>query len=119
MSVAVSCRVHASVRIRRRPSAGGLAAYALLRTVLRSYDRRTKRRSSARAVEPPGQAGWRRIYWTIAHMPHMHSTHPIQTTSELLKFIRDIPDFPKPGILFRDITPLLGSPLAFRAAVDL
>ena len=27
--------------------------------------------------------------------------------------IRDIPDFPTPGILFRDITPLLGSPEAF------
>ena len=32
--------------------------------------------------------------------------------------IRDIPDFPKAGILFRDITPLLASPDAFRAAVD-
>ena len=33
--------------------------------------------------------------------------------------IRDVPDFPKPGILFRDITPLLASPEAFRATVDL
>ncbi|MFH1131171.1 MAG: adenine phosphoribosyltransferase [Pseudomonadota bacterium] len=33
--------------------------------------------------------------------------------------IRDIPDFPKPGILFRDITPLLASPKAFGAAIDL
>lgn len=32
---------------------------------------------------------------------------------DLKSFIRDIPDFPKPGILFRDITPLLGSPEAF------
>jgi len=37
--------------------------------------------------------------------------------TDLKKFIRDIPDFPKPGILFRDITPLLGSPEAFREAV--
>ncbi|MCA9161432.1 MAG: adenine phosphoribosyltransferase [Pirellulaceae bacterium] len=36
---------------------------------------------------------------------------------DLRKFIRDIPDFPKPGILFRDITPLLASPEAFREAV--
>ena len=35
----------------------------------------------------------------------------------LKTFIRDIPDFPKPGILFRDITPLLGHPLALREAV--
>jgi adenine phosphoribosyltransferase len=33
---------------------------------------------------------------------------------DLKAFIRDIPDFPKPGILFRDITPLLGEPRAFR-----
>jgi adenine phosphoribosyltransferase len=32
--------------------------------------------------------------------------------------IREIPDFPKPGILFRDITPLLGSGPAFRACID-
>ncbi len=39
------------------------------------------------------------------------------TTLDLQAFIRDIPDFPRPGILFRDITPLLGSPLAFREAI--
>lgn len=32
--------------------------------------------------------------------------------------IRDIPDFPKPGILFRDITPLLLHPPAYREAID-
>ncbi len=32
--------------------------------------------------------------------------------------IRDIPDFPKPGVVFKDITPLLGDPKAFRGAVD-
>jgi adenine phosphoribosyltransferase len=37
---------------------------------------------------------------------------------DLKQFIRDIPDFPKPGILFRDITPLLASPRAFAAAID-
>jgi adenine phosphoribosyltransferase len=36
---------------------------------------------------------------------------------DLKQFIRDIPDFPKPGILFRDITPLLASPEAFGEAV--
>ncbi len=35
----------------------------------------------------------------------------------LAEYIRDIPDFPKPGILFRDITPLVGTPAAFRRAV--
>jgi len=32
--------------------------------------------------------------------------------------IRNIPDYPKPGIMFRDITTLLGNPQAFRRAVD-
>ena len=36
---------------------------------------------------------------------------------DLAKYIRDIPDFPKPGIVFKDITPLLGDPEALRAAV--
>ncbi|WP_165244925.1 adenine phosphoribosyltransferase [Paludisphaera soli] len=38
---------------------------------------------------------------------------------DIRNWIRDIPDFPKPGVLFKDITPLLGSPEAFRASVDL
>ena len=37
---------------------------------------------------------------------------------KLANFIRTIPDFPKPGILFRDITPLLASPPAFRQAIE-
>jgi len=37
---------------------------------------------------------------------------------ELRKYIREVPDWPKKGILFRDITPLLGEPKAFKAAVD-
>ena len=36
---------------------------------------------------------------------------------DLKDYIRSIPDFPKPGILFRDITPLLSSPEAFGGAI--
>ena len=36
---------------------------------------------------------------------------------DLRAYIRDIPDFPKPGILFKDITPLLGHPEALRASI--
>ena len=39
------------------------------------------------------------------------------TQLDLTQFIRDIPDFPKPGILFKDITPLLASPEAFREVI--
>ncbi len=37
---------------------------------------------------------------------------------DLKRYIRDIPDFPKPGILFRDITPLLANADAFGAIID-
>ncbi len=36
---------------------------------------------------------------------------------DLTEYIRDIPDFPKPGILFKDITPLLAEPRAFQDAI--
>ncbi|MBI4323050.1 MAG: adenine phosphoribosyltransferase [Candidatus Omnitrophica bacterium] len=36
----------------------------------------------------------------------------------LKRYIRDIPDFPKPGILFRDITPLLQNGPALRSVLD-
>ena len=39
------------------------------------------------------------------------------TSSGLASYIRDVPDFPTPGILFRDITPLLASGDAFAEAV--
>jgi adenine phosphoribosyltransferase len=38
------------------------------------------------------------------------------TVEQLRTFVRDVPDFPKPGILFKDITPLLRSPEALDAA---
>ena len=38
--------------------------------------------------------------------------------SDLSRFVRDIPDYPKPGILFRDITPLLADPAALKAASE-
>ncbi|QEH35406.1 Adenine phosphoribosyltransferase [Aquisphaera giovannonii] len=39
-------------------------------------------------------------------------------TIDLREYIRNIPDFPKPGIQFKDITPLLASPEAFRSAIE-
>jgi adenine phosphoribosyltransferase len=37
---------------------------------------------------------------------------------QLRQYIRDIPDFPKPGIVFRDVTPLLLDPAALAGAVE-
>lgn len=39
--------------------------------------------------------------------------------SELIrKFVRDVPDFPKKGIVFKDITPILANPQAFRETIS-
>lgn len=43
---------------------------------------------------------------------------PASAAVDIRKWIRDIPDFPKPGVLFKDITPLLAAPEAFRASID-
>jgi len=41
------------------------------------------------------------------------------TSAEHIKqYIRDIPDFPQPGVLYRDITPLLANPIAFKSVLD-
>ena len=44
-------------------------------------------------------------------------------SSEMVKrlqsAVRDVPDFPKKGIMFKDITPLLSDPELFRASIDL
>lgn len=45
--------------------------------------------------------------------------HEPQALVDIKKLIRAIPDFPLPGILFRDITPLLKDKQGFRAAIDL
>jgi adenine phosphoribosyltransferase len=37
---------------------------------------------------------------------------------ELRRIIRDVPDFPKKGIIFKDITPVLADPQAFKKAID-
>ncbi len=39
--------------------------------------------------------------------------------AELKKIIRDIPDFPKPGIIFKDISTILKDPIALRSVVDI
>lgn len=37
---------------------------------------------------------------------------------DLSSFLRDVPDFPKPGIVFKDISPLLADPRALRASIE-
>ena len=42
----------------------------------------------------------------------------VMAANDLMATIRTIPNYPKPGIMFRDITTLLGNARAFRRAVD-
>jgi adenine phosphoribosyltransferase len=43
----------------------------------------------------------------------------VPDATELLRSrVRDVPDFPRPGIVFKDITPLLGDPVAFSRVID-
>jgi len=41
------------------------------------------------------------------------------TSEELKKYVRDVPDYPQKGIIFRDITPLLGDKVIFKEVVEL
>ncbi|MFF3486830.1 adenine phosphoribosyltransferase [Streptomyces sp. NPDC002701] len=45
-------------------------------------------------------------------------TGPADVTELLLSRIRDVPDHPEPGVMFKDITPLLADPVAFTALTD-
>lgn len=45
-------------------------------------------------------------------------SHPSQNCDDLKKLIREVPDFPKPGILFYDITTLLKNRLGFARLID-
>jgi adenine phosphoribosyltransferase len=42
-----------------------------------------------------------------------------QMVDQLRAAVRDVPDFPKEGIIFKDITPILGDPVLLRASIDL
>lgn len=48
-----------------------------------------------------------------------HNGGPAKVSRPYYKdYIREISDWPKPGVIFRDITPLLGDPSVFRTAID-
>lgn len=42
----------------------------------------------------------------------------MKRTDFIASLIRDVPDFPKPGVVFKDITPLLASPSGYAAAIE-
>src|SRR5206468_11331732 len=53
-------------------------------------------------------------------MSTQDANRPLDPRVALLRArVRDVPDFPKPGILFRDLTPLMGDGVAMRMCVDM
>lgn len=49
----------------------------------------------------------------------MSNTQDLSVQAQQLRsFVRDLPDYPSPGIIFRDITPLLADPRAFGLAIQ-
>jgi adenine phosphoribosyltransferase len=53
-----------------------------------------------------------------SHLAPARRARSADGTAALGSFLRDIPDFPEPGIVFKDITPLLSDGPAFGAALD-
>jgi adenine phosphoribosyltransferase len=49
----------------------------------------------------------------------MELENGIMSLQDIESAVRDIPDFPKPGIIFKDITPILGDPALFEETVTL
>ena len=82
---------------RQREAWPGLGAALATSTWKRRLRRRRSHRDSASVINPE----------------HACPTWTISRTK-----IRNVPDFPKPGILFYDITTLLQDPAGFRAAID-
>jgi adenine phosphoribosyltransferase len=56
---------------------------------------------------------------TFDHSPLAFAPMGAETVERLRAAVRDVPDFPKKGIIFKDITPVLSDPGLFRASIDL
>ena len=76
------------------------------RAPARDRDRR------ASAARPPSASADRR-------QDVEREKRPAWTSSRSRALIRDVPDFPEPGIVFKDITPVLADPIAFSTITDL
>jgi adenine phosphoribosyltransferase len=79
--------------------------------------------SGAFDIVAPATYRLRAVTWlarvtAARHVLHENLMVSIQFEHDLKESVRTIPDYPKPGIMFRDITTLLGNARAFRRAVD-
>ncbi len=89
------------------------------KTLRRWGDAATKRAGLEARAEGPGRR---------SHPPHgtggcffsytVWYASAMASLEQARALIRDVPDFPQPGILFKDLTPILGEPAAFHAVID-
>jgi adenine phosphoribosyltransferase len=80
----------------------------------------TKRRSGKREMTKgvKRRAAARPSRRSTTSQPTLTVTRPVSSFDFCRSLIRDVPDFPKPGIVFKDITPLLASPRALHIVLD-
>ena len=58
------------------------------------------------------------LEWPFAHLNQMDQNASAQPVNELQRLVREVPDFPKPGINFYDITTLLQNAAGLKAVID-
>src|SRR5207245_2258784 len=74
--------------------------------------------SSDAGTSHPLISRWSKASSHISRSARLRSIDGRAHMLDIGSLIRDIPDFPKKGILFKDITTLLKEPLAFKQAID-
>jgi adenine phosphoribosyltransferase len=67
---------------------------------------------------PPNKPARRRAPSPAPAAPRVSVARPVASFDYCRALIRDVPDFPRPGIVFKDITPLLASPKALHIVLD-
>jgi adenine phosphoribosyltransferase len=78
----------------------------------RSGKRETTKQNARRRPAPP------KAPRASSTPPTLTVTRPVSSFDFCRSLIRDVPDFPRPGIVFKDITPLLASPRALHIVLD-
>src|SRR5678815_1274521 len=75
----------------------------------------SRKRTPARAAPTPRGVSARPL---AAPLRVVVPATSVDTLAYVRALIRNVPDFPKPGIIFKDITPLLADPKGFHIVID-
>ena len=77
-----------------------------------------KKKTTTRKASVKRKGPARRTVRTPTPVEDIRVSRPMESFQLCRSLIRDVPDFPKPGIVFKDITPLLASPRALHIVLD-